>query len=207
MDNSQKDSFIFYKSFYDAIKKLKKKDQLIIYSHICEYVFDSKTDELEGVASAIFDLIKPQIDANLRRYENGKKGAKYGVKGGRPKTPRKPLENPKETPNVNVNDNDNVNVNVNENVNAVGVTETHPSLPPSEKICQAYIDMRATTRGITPDFNASKFISYYNARDWMSGNTKIADWRAAVDIWLNRSEEKICADDDEDPFGELKGSF
>ena len=200
MNDEQKDSFVFYRSFYNAIKKLKKKDQLTVYSYICEYVFDQKTGSLEGVPAAIFDLIKPQIDANFRRYENGKKGAKYGAKGGRPKTPRKPLENPKETPNVNVNVNDNVNVNVNENVNAVGVTETRPSLPPSEKICQAYIDMKATIKGITPDFNASKFISYYNARNWMSGNTKIADWKAAVDIWLNRSEEKICADDDEDPF-------
>ena len=207
MSDEQKDSFVFYRSFYNAIKKLKKKDQLTIYSYICEYVFDQKTGSLEGVPAAIFDLMKPQIDANLRRYENGKKGAKYGSKGGRPKTPRKPLENPKETPNVNVNVNDNVNVNVNEYVNDKGFSETRPSLPPSEKICQAYIDMKATTRGIKPDFDAAKFITYYNARNWMSGNTKIADWKAAVDIWLNRTEEKICADDDEDPFGELKGEW
>lgn len=203
MSDEQKDSFVFYRSFYNAIKKLKKKDQLTIYSYICEYVFDQKTGSLEGVPAAIFDLIKPQIDANLRRYENGKKG-------GKPKTKSKPRPNldlTKTEPNVNVNVNDNVNVNVNENVNAVGYETTRQSLPPSEKICQAYIDMKATIRGITPDFNANKFISYYNARDWMSGNTKIADWKAAVDIWLNRSEEKICADDDEDPFADLKGSF
>lgn len=99
-----KDSFVFYKSFYEAIKKLKKSDQLTLYSHICRYALGEKVDVIEGVPAAIFDLIKPQIDANLRRYENG-------LKGGRPRTEREPKHNQTETKakrNVNVNENVNV---------------------------------------------------------------------------------------------------
>jgi hypothetical protein len=67
---------------------------------------------LKPVANALLMSFKPQIDRNNQRYLNGIKGGKHGMKGGRPKTPNKPLENPKQTPNDNVN----VNVNGNEDI-------------------------------------------------------------------------------------------
>ena len=206
MNNSQKDSFIFYKSFYEAIKKLKKKEQLTVYSQICEYVFEQKNSVLDGVPGAIFDLIKPQIDANLRRFENGKKG-------GRPKTKPKPNHNldvtkpkPNENVNVNVNVNDNVNDNANENVNG-SAFENPPAFIPSVDEVQTYITEQAGIRHIRPDFDANRFLTYYNARGWMAGNTRLKDWKALVDSWLDRSGNYSGDDDDEDPFGELKGSF
>lgn len=122
-----RDSVIFYLSFYEAIRELPESEKLKAYEMIFDYAFSGKEPEERGIASAVFKLIKPQIDANNKRYENGVKGGEYGKLGGRPKTPKKPQENPKETPKKpqanaeetpNVNDNDNVNVNVNDNVNA-----------------------------------------------------------------------------------------
>jgi len=106
-----RDSFIFYKSFYDSIKELDPQDQVQIYNAIFEYQFNGEEIDLKGVCKSIFTLIIPQLKANNKRYENGKKG-------GRPKTKTKPNNNLTETkikPNVNVNDN--VNVNENDNVN------------------------------------------------------------------------------------------
>lgn len=121
-----RDSFIFYKSFYDAIKKRKKSLQTSVYNAIFSYVFDGEEIELSPEAESIFVLIKPQLDANNVRYKNGKLGAEFGKLGGRPKKENKnPIgvnsknpsgvinENPKKTPNENVN----VNVNENDNVN------------------------------------------------------------------------------------------
>lgn len=101
-----RDSFIFYKSFYESIKELDPKDQVQIYNAIFEYEFYKNEPELSGVCKSIFTLIIPQLEANNKRYENGKKG-------GRPKTKEKPNDNQNETklkPNVNVNDNVNENV-------------------------------------------------------------------------------------------------
>ena len=124
-----RDSFVFYESFYLALSELSAAQQGKIYTAICRYALYGDEPELKGASAAVFKLIKPQIDANNRRYENGKKGAEHGIKGGRPKnpkqTPKEPLTNPKQTPNVNVNVNDNANVNANEHVhdndNGLGV--------------------------------------------------------------------------------------
>ena len=180
MDNSQKDSFVFYKSFYEAIKKLKQKEQLTVYSQICEYVFEQKNSVLDGVPGAIFDLIKPQIDANLRRFENGKKG-------GRPKT------KPKPNVNVNVNVNDNVNDNANENVNG-SAFENPPAFIPSVDEVQTYITEQAGIRRVRPDFDANRFLTYYNARGWMAGSTRLTDWRALVDSWLEKTDDFAIRD-------------
>lgn len=115
-----KDSFVFYKSFYQALSKLTDKPlKADIYDAICELALNENEVELnEPMGEIIMDLISPQIRANNERYENGKKGAKYGKLGGRPKKVKNPIgdieENTTETPNVNVNDNVNVNVNDND---------------------------------------------------------------------------------------------
>ena len=120
-----RDSFIFYRSFYEALAELSQQQQTKVVMALCEYALNGKEPELKGAASAIFKLIRPQVDANNKKYENGKKG-------GRPVNPAeqknqtitkaKPNHNqaitkPKPNVNVNVNVNDNVNAHVNDNDN------------------------------------------------------------------------------------------
>ena len=76
-----RDSFIFYKSFYEAISKLKKKsDKLEIFEAIFNYIFYDQNPDLKDAPAMAFDLIKPQLDANNVKYENGKKGGRPKVK-------------------------------------------------------------------------------------------------------------------------------
>ena len=120
-----RDSFIFYRSFYESFDGLSKKDKLILFDAICSYALNDTEPVLSGVPLSMFKLLKPQLDANTRKYENG-------GKGGRPKknlneTKVKPNHNqtvikPKRNDNENVNDNDNDNVNVNDNDNALGLS-------------------------------------------------------------------------------------
>ena len=134
-----RESFVFYESFYLALSELSAAQQGKIYTAICRYALYGEEPELKGASAAVFKLIKPQIDANNRRYENGKKGAEHGIKGGRPKnpkeTPKEPLTNPKETPNVHVNVNENVNDNDNAHAtdNALGVPSGGGSSPDDDR--------------------------------------------------------------------------
>jgi hypothetical protein len=116
-----RESFVFYQSFYESLKHLPPENFVRTVCAICEYSLYDKTPDMQGIDMAVFTLIKPQIDANNRKYENGKKGGEHGVKGGRPpshkETPNEPQANPSKTRNANVNENVNVNVNENEKEN------------------------------------------------------------------------------------------
>lgn len=75
----ERDYFIFYKSFYEAIKGLNKDIRLEVLTAIAEYGLYGETPAgLKPFASSIFTLVKPNLDACITRYNNGQKG-------GRPK--------------------------------------------------------------------------------------------------------------------------
>lgn len=80
-----RDSFIFYRSFLEAIKCMPAEVQAEIYPVIVEYALNGKEPKgLSDIAKGVFILIKPVMDANNARSEGGKKGKKYGKLGGRP---------------------------------------------------------------------------------------------------------------------------
>ena len=120
----QRDSFIFYKSFYDSIKELAPEEQVQIYNAIFSYQFENKEPNLNGICKSIFTLILPQLEANNKRYLNGCKGG--APKGNQNATKKQPKNNqkttekqPNDNDNDNVNDNDNENDNENDNNNVV----------------------------------------------------------------------------------------
>ena len=115
-----RESFIFYTSFGALIEILPSRKRLAIYEAIYHYgAFQTEADfTSDPQQDAVWRSILPQLKANQRRYENGKKGAESGVLGGAPignsnakkttpKTTPKPSEKgiekttPKTTPNVN----------------------------------------------------------------------------------------------------------
>ena len=92
-----RNSFVFYGSWWDAIKNLPRDVQGDVLTAIIEYGLTGETTEqLKPIAKAMLAMAKTQIDVNNTRFENGKKG-------GRPK----PSDNQTATkPKPNVNDND-----------------------------------------------------------------------------------------------------
>lgn len=62
-----RDSSIFYRSFYEAIKTLPEVNQIEVYNAIFEYSFNFVEVELYGLSNTIFMLIKPQLMANNKR--------------------------------------------------------------------------------------------------------------------------------------------
>ena len=116
-----RDSFIFYRSFFIATKCLKNEEKAQLFDAICSYALDGEINDLDGVAFGMFQLIKPQLDANRKRFENGcVKKQKIS------KTEAKPKQKISKTEaNVNVNENVNENVNVNNNLNKKPNKEIH----------------------------------------------------------------------------------
>jgi|TARA_R110000744_G_scaffold141182_3_gene252548 hypothetical protein len=112
----KKDSFIVYRSFYIGLKALTNKDRLHLYDAIFEYGLNSNEIDLKPLPKAMFLMIKPQLQANHRKFING-------TQGGRPVDPNSQRQQNKQSeaePNHNqdiTKTEPNVNVNVNDNNN------------------------------------------------------------------------------------------
>jgi hypothetical protein len=131
-----RETFVIFKSSYDAIKKLNQEDGYKVLMAVCEYGFNNNIVELDGISSIVFDLIKPVIDSSTKRYdasvENGKKGGAPKGNTNAKKQPELTKEQPKLTqelpnnnlnlnvviqPENNLNKNKNMNMNKNKNEN------------------------------------------------------------------------------------------
>ena len=145
-----RDSVVFYRSFWEAIKKLPDPDKLEALTAIIEYGLNETEPETDGVAAAMFLMAKPQIDANNKRYQNG-------TKGGRPITKPEPNNNQSIT---KPEPKENVKVNVNDKKKDTNVSkEKAPRfLPPTREEVQAYCQ----EKGYVVD--AERFIDFYESK-------------------------------------------
>ena len=106
MSKQQRESFVFYRSFFEAIEEVEAEHQLPIYRGIAMYALDKKEPELTGFAKVLWRLIKPQIDANWLRYKNGcNGGAPIGNTNAKKNNQKTTEKQPNENVNDNVNDN------------------------------------------------------------------------------------------------------
>ena len=85
-----RDSFIFYRSFYEQANKLNKGEQLSLLKAICELALNEQETELKGISSIIYEMAKPLILANEKRFKNGCKGGR--PKGDDDESPKKNIE-------------------------------------------------------------------------------------------------------------------
>ena len=143
----QKESFVFYRGFREAINALPQEYQLKTLQYLMDYAFDGIEPEENGVEKALFLSFKPQIDAAQKRYEAV---VVNGQKGGRPKKEKQEKskenqkaesENQEESKNnqdlknenlkkPNTNLNDNININDNDNT-PKGEVQKGENIPPT----------------------------------------------------------------------------
>ena len=116
----ERDSFVFYRSFYNVIQMLPKEENrirmlLAVVKLGLEDVIDEDLPlEMRMALTQMQASIKGAKDRHDRAVENGKKGG--APKGNQNARKGKNNQN---NPNVNDNVNANANDNVNDNVNIV----------------------------------------------------------------------------------------
>lgn len=203
-----RDSFVFYRSFYEALQNVPKKYRSEVYEAVFTYVFEASEPSISGVSRALWELIRPQLDASQKRYENsmkgagyGKKGAEYGKLGGRPKKEKTPLKGDIEKPpkrekdqnplnvnvNENVNDNENVNVNVNvsdsDNNADTTHTDTHSFTENNNRPDNIDVACEVVEQKYNMDGNSiAAFMAYNEERGWKM------DWKEALRRWAEREK-------------------
>lgn len=70
--------FVFYQSFHDMIALIPDSEtQLAAYGMICAYALEGTEPETDNwILNLLFYAVKPLIDSNRKRQENGKKGGR-----------------------------------------------------------------------------------------------------------------------------------
>lgn len=156
-----KDSFIFYRSFYEALQEVDDNTQLNVIKAIIELALNQKETELSGISKALFTLIKPQVIANNRRYENGKKGgAPKGNQNANKTQPKNNLETTKKQPNENVNVNENLNENENKYIK--GKYFENKNL---NDLFKEFLKIRTKLRAVNSELAIKKLLNKLNEYD------------------------------------------
>ena len=69
--------FSFYKSYYDCLQDLDKKDQYEMLDAMLDYIFKGKKPKLKGIKKTIWTIIEPNLNTSKNR-SNGNSGAPKG---------------------------------------------------------------------------------------------------------------------------------
>ena len=176
-----RETIVFYASFWEVMQKMNQADRLAFVEAICSYAFEGKEMTLSGAAELAFILAKPQLDATIQRFENGKRG-------GRPKKNdsfEDGFENKKsmvlknenhsfdfEKPNNNNNNNNNNNI----------------SLSGKEReIFQKFFFKNFQN----PKEELTRYLEWGNSTGWKKSNgAAITDIVAYASFWKSESENK-----------------
>ena len=156
----ERDQFTFYRSFWEALKVLPKKDQLPVVTAICTYVFEGESKPLTGQASASFLLVKPILDKASKKAANGKRG------GSKPKANRKQTES-----------------NIEGEIEVEGEVEREEENENVDEV-RAYCQER--NNGVDPE----SFVAFYASKGWKIGQSPMKDWKQAVITWEKRRKQE-----------------
>ena len=215
-----RDSFVFYASFYKALKFLSETEKSETIDAICEFALNDTPinfGRLSEKSQMVMTLIEPQLGANIKRREDGQKG-------GRPpkettsesnqnhsEPEQKPMVIESEKPMViedknhrllktettgcvekkpNVNVNGNVNGNENDNEND-NENVKHNARGRANVFCKPTLaEVSAYCKERGNNVNAENFIDFYESKNWFVGKNKMTDWEASVRTWEKSSPQK-----------------
>lgn len=116
-----KDTIIFYREWWEALKDADERVRLEVYAAIMEYSFAGKLPNLKQNAGTVFALIRPQLDRDAKKYkaqaENGARGGapkgNNNAKKNNPKTTQKQPKTTQNNPNVDVDVDVDIDVDIN----------------------------------------------------------------------------------------------
>lgn len=167
----RRDQFTFYRSYYEALKHLPKRDQTTVLMAVIGYALDETEPNLSGVPLSVFTLIRPTLDSGRNKSKNRRNKAGTNEEQIENKTGTKEEQSGKEGEKEGEIEREN---------------ECYPPTPlhGGKRFCVPSVDevriyCQERGNGIDPQ----AFLDYYDARGWKLGKTPMKDWKAAVRTW------------------------
>lgn len=165
MENNIRESFVFYRSFYEIALKMDSAQTRSFFIAMAEYALNGTLPTIsDPMVDIAWTAVKPQLDANKRKYENSKRGGAPKGSHNNPNGRRGKSESEQVDP---------------ESRPVVG-----DSIPPSIE------DVREFFQEYNIPNQAVDFYRYNESRGWMIGNTPVASWKALAKSWISKAREK-----------------
>lgn len=161
----ERKGFVFYRSFSESAKALPENEQLSFLWAIINYALDNtkpNEEDFGTISRVLWKAVKPYIETDRRKYENGLKGAEFGKLGGAPEG------------NQNARKYERTDVG-GESIKPIS-TVFKKSAPPTAEDIKACI---ASKKGRFDDLAvyADNFVSYYKSRGWrLKTGEPMNDW-------------------------------
>lgn len=191
MEDEARSQFTFYRSFFEAVFKIKNKAaRAEAYDAICKYALFNDApdvDKMSDAAAIAFMLIKPNLDASRRKAKSGKKGGDTKqiaskVEANSKQSGSKAEENDKQEQPASEKEKEKEKENECYPPTPLsGGTKAKRFIPPTVDEVAAYCQERGN--GLDPE----AFVDFYASKGWMVGKNPMKDWKAAVRTW-ERSE-------------------
>lgn len=179
----ERDQFTFYRSFWEALKALPKKDRMGLMMAIGSYVFEDTLEEPQGAALASFLLVKPILDKANKRAENGKRG------GSKPKANVKQTGSKPEQTGSHIEGEEEREIEREKDISpptpSLGGKKQNDKIPTFDEVLE-----EAKIRGV-PDL-ARPFFDYYAAAGWRDSDGKpVYSWRQKLVSWKAREDDRL----------------
>lgn len=72
-----REKFYFFKSYYESIKDLPKKNRSELCEAIVRYSFeDEYNPEFKGTSLLVWKIIKPFLDNSFKQFQNGSRNSR-----------------------------------------------------------------------------------------------------------------------------------
>lgn len=187
------ESVVFYQSFHNATKDLDNETYGRYMRALNDYAFNDiepNFSDDDFILKMIFELVRPQIDANKNRKSNGKKG-------GRPEEKNQTNTENKNLQSIEKKEMGEIKESPSKRCNSEKETATKEKstrfIKPTVEQVKEYCKERNNS------INAERFVDYYESRGWKVGNASMKDWKASIRTWEQRaspqnnifSEDKI----------------
>lgn len=180
----EREQFTFYRSFWEALKALPKKDQLPFVMAVCSYALDGESKPISGAPYASFLLVKPILDKASKKAANGKQGgskpkANGKQTGSKPNQTESHIEGEEEIEGEREMEGDNPPTPL------APASSLRVSPPTFEQVLEA-----AKMKGC-PEC-AKPFFDYYAAAGWRDSEGKPCawNWQQKLVAWRMREEKR-----------------
>lgn len=185
----KRDQFTFYRSYYEALKNLPKRDQTAVLMAVIGYALDETEPSLSGVPFSVFALIRPTLDSGRNKARNrmNKCGTRSDQTENKLKTNQEQTckEGEKEVESEREGEVEREKESENDSY-----TPPTPSprgkrfSPPTVDEVRAYCQER--NNGVDPE----SFVAFYASKGWRVGQSPMKDWKQAVITWEKRRKQE-----------------